>query len=375
MAAARIVLLAALLSACIGSRGELGGGEAIVFVAMPVSGVQANAGQTALGGVRLAAQEINGSGGLMGQRVVVRTLDDQLDNDVAVANVETVRQALARGERIVGVIGHLNSGQTAAALPLYEKLGVVLITPTSAERSLTHWGYKTFFRVNANDGVQAAADALFLVEKLRAQRVAVIHNDTGYGRGLADSLVEQLQELGASAAIQLEVAEGQNDFSALLPQIRSAEADAIFYAGYEIETPFLRASLVDAGIDLPMLASDGAFLAATIDEAAGAAEGLYVSAFAPSPQSVADLRWIEAYRALEYRDPGAYSVNGYVAMQVLAAGATKANSLQGSAIAEAIRKSEIETLLGPLRFSANGDLVDPHVWIYRVEDNEFRQVE
>ena len=374
MAAARIILLAALLSACIGSRGELGG-EAIVFVAMPVSGVQANAGQTALGGVRLAAQEINGSGGLMGQRVVVRTLDDQLDNDVAVANVETVRQALARGERIVGVIGHLNSGQTAAALPLYEKLGVVLITPTSAERSLTHWGYKTFFRVNANDGVQAAADAFFLVEKLRAQRVAVIHNDTGYGRGLADSLVEQLQELGASAAIQLEVAEGQNDFSALLPQIRNAEADAIFYAGYEIEAPYLRASLVDAGIDLPMLASDGAFLAATIDEAAGAAEGLYVSAFAPSPQRVADLRWIEAYRALEDRDPGAYSVNGYVAMQVLAAGATKANSLQGSAVAEAIRKSEIETLLGPLRFSANGDLVDPQVWIYRVEDNEFRQVE
>ena len=375
MAAARFVLLATLLSACIGSRGEPDGGEAIVFVAMPVSGVQANAGQTALGGVRLAAEEINGSGGLMGQRVVVRTLDDQLDNDVAVANVETVRQALDRGERIVGVIGHLNSGQTAAALPLYEKLGVVLITPTSAERSLTHWGYKTFFRVNANDGVQAAADALFLVEKLRAQRVAVIHNDTGYGRGLADSLVEQLQELGASAAIQLEVAEGQNDFSALLSQIQSAEADAIFYAGYEIEAPYLRASLVDAGIDLPMLASDGAFLAATIDEAAGAAEGLYVSAFAPSPQRVADLRWIEAYRALEYRDPGVYSVNGYVAMQVLAAGATKANSLQGSAIAEAIRKSEIETLLGPLHFSANGDLVDPQVWIYRVEENEFRQVE
>ncbi len=67
-----------------------------------------------------------------------------------------------------------------------------------------------------------------------------------------------------------------------------------------------------------MLASDGAFLAATIDESNGAAEGMYVSAFAPSPRTVGDSRWFEAYQAVEYRNPDTYSVNGYVAMQAMA---------------------------------------------------------
>ncbi len=374
--ATALIIFAVLLSACGGNRGRATfGDEAIVYVAMPLSGFQANGGQTVLGGVRLAAEEINRSGGLLGYRLGVRPLDDESDSAVAVANVEEVRQALDRGERVVGIIGHLNSGQTSATLPLYEKMGVVLITPTASEQSLTHRGYTKFFRVNANDGVQAAVDALFLVERMNAQRVAVVHNDTDYGRGLAASLVENLQKLGASTAIQLEVAEGQSDYADLLPQIQNSAADALFYAGYEIEAPYLRASLVEAGIDLPMLASDGAFLAATIDEAAGAAEGMYVSAFAPSPQNAADTRWIEAYQAVEYRDPDTYSINGYVAMQVLAEGARKANSFQGDDIAHAMRKNEIETLLGALRFSANGDLIDPQIWIYRVEENEFQQVQ
>lgn len=376
MVAAILILVVLLLSACGGNgSAEPSGGDAIVYVAMPVSGFQANGGQTVLGGVRLATEEINRSGGLLGYRLVVRSLDDESDSEVAVANVEEVRQALNRGERVVGIIGHLNSGQTSATLPLYEEMGILLITPTASEQSLTQRGYTRFFRVNANDGVQAAVDARFLVEQMNAQNVAVIHNDTEYGRGLAASLVENLQRLGASEALRVEVAEGQSDYTDLLPQLQNATADALFYAGYEIEAPYLRASLVDAGIDLPMLASDGAFLAATIDEAAGTAEGMYVSAFAPSPQNAADARWIEAYQAVEYRDPDTYSINGYVAMQVLAAAARQANSLQGDDIAQTMRENEIETLLGPLRFDANGDLIDPQIWIYRVEGNEFLQVE
>ncbi len=370
---ALIALVIGLLAGCGGntapSRGEL-----VVYVAVPLSGFQANGGQTVLGGVRLAAEEINRQGGLLGYRVVVRPLDDESDSQVAVDNVALIRQAMDRGDRVVGVIGHLNSGQTEATLPLYQELGLLVITPTASEQSLTRQGYTHFFRVNAHDGVQAQVDARFLVEEMGANRVAVIHNDTGYGRGLADSLVQELTQLGATVVFRAEVAEGQSDFQELLPQIRAADPDAIFYAGYEIEAPYLRASLVEAGLDLPMLASDGAFLAATIDEARGTAEGMYVSAFAPSPQNVADARWIEAYQAVEYRDPDTYSVNGYVAMQVLAEGIRRANTPDPQAVAQALRENEIPTLLGPLRFDANGDLVNPRIWIYRVENDEFRQV-
>jgi len=370
-----VIILSLLLTACGGGQSEPTKGDAIVFVAVPLSGFQANGGQTILGGVRLAAAEINRSGGLLGYRVVVRPLDDESDSEVAVSQADQVQSALDQGERVLGVIGHLNSGQTLAAMEKYKAMPVVVITPTASEQSLTERGYTNFFRVNANDSVQAAVDAEFLVSQLNASQVAVVHNDTEYGKGLAASLIQELQKRSADVAVTLEVAEGQSRYTDEVTAIQNADADAIFYAGYEIEAPYLRAELVEAGVTLPMLASDGAFLAATIDESNGTAEGMYVSAFAPSPQSVADSSWIEAYQAVEYRNPDTYSVNGYVAMQVLADGVRQADALNASQVADAIRNNALETLLKAMRFENDGDLVDPQIWIYQVVDGEFQQVQ
>jgi branched-chain amino acid transport system substrate-binding protein len=370
------ILVALFLAACGGSGAKAPTrGDVLVFVAVPLSGFQANGGQTVLGGVRLAAAEINNSGGLNGYRVVVQPLDDESDSDVALAQVDEIRSALQGGQEVLGVIGHLNSGQTLAAMTLYADMDLVVITPTASEQSLTQKGYTNFFRVNANDAVQAAVDARFLVEQLSARRVAVIYNNTEYGQGLAASLSSELVDLGAEVVTNLEVEEGQGEYAAEVKQIQGAAPDAIFYAGYEIEAPYLRAQLVRAGVSLPMLCSDGAFLAATIDEADGTAEGMYVSAFAPSPRAVGDKAWFEAYQAVEYRNPDTYSVNGYVAMQVLAQGATLAKSIGADSIADALRQNPIPTLLDELRFGSNGDLVDPQIWIYQVADSEFQQID
>jgi len=369
-----VLVVSLLLASC--SRGQTPTrGDVIVFVAVPLSGFMANGGQTVLGGVRLATEEVNRSGGLLGYRVVVRPLDDEADSDVAVAQVEQVRQAISQGEQVIAVIGHLNSGQTLATMELYKDMDLVVITPTSSEQSLTERGYDNFFRVNANDAVQAAVDARFLAEELGARRVAVIFNDTEYGRGLAASLIQELAQRGAETVLQLEVKEGQGRYESEVAETIRAEPDAIFYAGYEIEAPYLRAALVEAGVDVPMLASDGAFLGATIDEAAGAAEEMYVSAFAPSPRNVADARWLEAYQAVEYRNPDTYSVNGYVAMQVLAEGVRQAGSLGAAVVADALRQNSLTTLLDDLRYQPNGDLVDPQIWIYQVVGGEFQQIE
>ncbi|MFN2204207.1 MAG: branched-chain amino acid ABC transporter substrate-binding protein [Caldilineaceae bacterium] len=350
-------------------------GDVLVYVAVPLSGFQANGGQTVLGGVRLAAEQINRAGGLDGYNVSVVPLDDESDSDVAVANVSVIQDALRQGNRVLAVIGHLNSGQTLAAMDLYKDMPLVVITPTASEQSLTERGYTNFFRVNANDSVQAVVDAEFLADRLQAKRVAVLHNDTEYGRGLANSLVQELAKRNVDVPLTLEVAEGQSRYADEVSAVREAGADAIFYAGYEIETPYLRAELVEAGIDAPMLASDGAFLAATIDEAAGTADGMYVSAFAPSPRQVADDQWFEAYQAVEYRNPDTYSVNGYVAMQVLAEGVRKAGSLDAAKVADALHGASVDTILDSLRFQDNGDLENAQIWIYQVVDNEFQQVQ
>lgn len=370
-----ILLLVAVAAAACGRGGAPDRGDVVVYVAVPLSGFQANGGQTILGGVRLAAAEINNAGGLMGYRIVVRPLDDESDSDVAVERTEEIRQAIDGGERVLAVIGHLNSGQTLAAMEIYKNLPLVVISATASEQSLTERNYDNFFRVNANDSVQAKVSADFLADRLRATSVAVLHNDTEYGRGLAASLVEGLRARGVTVAMQAEVTEGQSTYTAEVARIRETAPDAVFYAGYEIEAPYLRAAMVESAIDLPMLASDGAFLAATIDEANGTAEGMYVSAFAPSPRNAADSKWVEAYQAVEYRNPDTYSVNGYVAMQVLAEAVRKANSLDRTAIANSLRGNSFDSLLDTLRFEQNGDLVDPKIWIYQVVNDEFEQVE
>mgnify|MGYP001814611652 FL=1 len=260
-------------------------------------------------------------------------------------------------------------------MEVYQNLPVVVITPTSSEVSLTQAGYRNFFRVNANDATQARVDAEFLVNNLGATKVAIIHNDDPYGQGLGQLMASELESLGAEAVLSLQVGVEQSTFPDEIPQILAAQPDAVFYAGYEIEAPYLRIELVEAGLTAPFLASDGAFLAATIDEAGNAAEGMYVSAFGPRPQAAVDEAWIKAYQAVEYRNPDTYSINGYSALEVLAEGVRQAKTFDAAQVAGAIRDlAGLETPLGTLSFTADGDLQDQKVYVFQVQAGDWVQV-
>jgi branched-chain amino acid transport system substrate-binding protein len=376
-----VVLLAIaslLLTAC---GAKTGGtptkGEVIVYVAVPLTGFQANAGQTVRDGVRLAAAEMNQSGGLLGYKVVVRPLDDQSDDQTAVENVAKIQEAIQNGDKVIGVIGHLNSGQTEAAMEQYSRMSLVVITPTASEVSLTTKGYSNFFRVNANDAIQADAIAHFLAQQIQAKAVAVVFNDSTYGVGLGKAVADDLTKQGIKVVLNLKIKEGQSEFTTEIPQIKNSGADAIFYAGYEIDTPYLRDSLVTNGVTIPMIASDGAFLSTTIDEAGDSANGLYVTSFAPSPKAIASVAWTEAYQAVTNRNPDTYSINGYTAMSVLGSAVRKANSLDAAKVESVLHSgAEFDTLMGKLNFQANGDLLNgAKIWVYQVKQNEFSQVD
>jgi branched-chain amino acid transport system substrate-binding protein len=369
-----LVTCSLLLTAC-GAPKEPTKGEVIVYVAAPLSGFQANAGQTVLGGARLAAEQINRAGGLQGYKVTIVEMDDESDSDVAVDIAGQIQADVGQGKTVLGVIGHLNSGQTLAAMEIYKDLSLVVITPTASEVSLTQKGYRNFFRVNANDNTQARVDAEFLVNNLGAKRVAVIFNDDPYGQGLGQLIAGELQSLGAEVVLSLQVGVEQSTFPDEIPQIVAAQPDAIFYGGYEVEAPYLRLELVEAGMAVPFLASDGAFLAATIDEAGTAAEGMYVSAFGPRPKAAVDDAWIKEYQAVEYRNPDTYSINGYSALQVLAEGAEKARSFDADQVAAAIRGlAGIETPMGELSYNAEGDLTSQKIYIFQVQAGDWGQV-
>lgn len=371
----KLALLCALLfliAACGPPRPK---GEVIVYVAAPLSGFQANGGQTVVGGVRLMAAQLNKAGGLLGYTVNVVGIDDESDSDVAMEVAEQIKADLQTGKKVIGVVGHYNSGQTLAAMEIYKDLPLIIITPTASEISITQKGYTNFFRVNANDTVQARVDAEFLVNTLGTRRVAVVYNDDPYGIGLGKLMTENLRSLGAEVAIELQVAVEQSSFTEEVTRIAEANPEAIFYGGYEIEAPYLRADLFEAGVTVPFLASDGAFLSDTIDEAAGTAEGIYISAFGPTPTQAVDRGWIKEYQEVEYRNPDTYSINGYSAMAVLAEGIKKAGTLDDPAgIAEAIRGLDFDTPIGHIAYDAQGDLRDPQIYIFQVQGEEFVQV-
>ena len=369
----RLLLVACfmLLAACGSPKPK---GEVVIYVAAPLSGFQANGGQTVLGGAKLMAEQLNKAGGLLGYQVKVVGIDDESDSDVAVGVAQQIKEALGRGDRIVGLIGHYNSGQTLAAMEIYQGLPIVIITPTASEVSITQRGYRNFFRVNANDATQARVDAEFLVNTLGAHRVAVVYNDDPYGQGLGALIADNLHKLGAQVPVELQVAVEQPSFAEEVKRIAAVNPDAIFYGGYEVEAPYLRAELVEAGITVPFLASDGAFLSATIDESGGAAEGIYVSAFAPSPEAVVDKQWIKAYQEVDYRNPDTYSINGYSAMQVLAEGVKKAQSLDAAKVAQAIRQLDFDTLVGHISYDAGGDLKEQSIYIFQVQGGAFVQI-
>lgn len=368
-----LLLLTIVFAAC--TSGAPTKGEVIVYVAGPLSGFQANTGQTVAGGVRLMAEQLNRSGGLLGYKVKVISLDDEADSDVAVAVAEQIKEAVARGDRVIGVIGHPNSGQTAAAMGIYKDLQLIVITPTASEVALTKQGYRNFFRVNAANDLQAKIGADYLVNKLGAKKVAVIYNDDAYGIDLGKLVAQELVALGATVPLTAQVAIEQNRFPDEVAKIKTAGVDAVYYAGYEVECPYLRADLRDAGLaGLTFMASDGCFLAATIDNSDGAAEGMYVTGFAPSPKTAVDQTWVQAYQAVEYRNPDTYSINGYSAMQVLAEGVKKANGLSAAKVADAIRKLDVKTPLGAVQFQDNGDLRTAQIYIFQVKAGQFTQV-
>jgi branched-chain amino acid transport system substrate-binding protein len=367
------LILVTVLAAC--ASGAPTKGDLIVYVAGPLSGFQANTGQTVAGGVRLMAEQLNRSGGLLGYKVKVVALDDEADSGVAASVAAQIKDAVDRGDKVIGVIGHPNSGQTAAAMDVYKDLAIIVITPTASEVALTQQGYRNFFRVNAANDLQAKTGADYLFNKLGAKKVAVLYNDDPYGVDLGKLVAADLTQLGAQVPLSLQVKVEQNRFPSEVAKIKDAGVDAIYYAGYEVECPYLRADLRDAGLDkLTFMASDGCFLAATIDNSDGAAEGMYVTGFAPSPKTAVDQAWVQGYQAVEYRNPDTYSVNGYSAMQVLAEGVKKAGSLNAAQIADAIRKLDLKTPLGAVQYQDNGDLRAAQIYIFQVKGGQFGQV-
>ncbi len=345
-----------ILAGC--SKGE----ETIrIGVAGPMTGPDAKMGADMRNGVSLAAEEWNGRGGLFGKKIVVVADDDQSDPKQAVA----VANKLVN-EGVTGVIGHFNSSCSIPASDVYNRAGIPMITPASTNPLLTGRGYKGIFRVCGTDDQQGRVAADFVRTRLRAKRVAVIHDKTTYGQGLADFF---RSHIGGYAEIVYYggITRGDKDFKTVLTSVKQASPDLLYFGGIYADAGLIVKQAREISFTTPLMSGDGVIDTKFVEIAGEkAAEGTFLT-FGPSPREngqAGDV--IKKYRE-KFGEPGPYSLYAYDAAQVLLTALKAASVPDGRAVADKIHSMEFPGSHGIIRFASNGDVAHaPYVvWITR----------
>lgn len=330
-----------------------------IGVAGPMTGDQAKMGMDFKNGVMLAVSEWNEKGGVLGKKIEAVIEDDQHDPKQAVS----IANKLVN-DGVVGVIGHFNSSCSIPASDVYDRAGIPIITPGSTNPQLTEKGYKGVSRVCGRDDQQGKVGADFVRDYLKLKTVAILHDKTTYGQGLAD---EFQRHLGSTVAVVYygSIVQGDKDFKTVLTAVKAKNPELIFFGGIYPEAGLLIKQARELGLNAPFMSGDG-----TIDpkfiEIAGpaAAEGTFLT-FSPDPKNIPSAKgFIEKYRA-KFGEIGPYSIYAYDSANILLQAIQAAGSTEGKAIIDKLHSMEFDVALGKIRFDAKGDVTkSPYVvWI------------
>jgi branched-chain amino acid transport system substrate-binding protein len=240
-------------------------------VSSALAGGYAVYGQDMLNGVDLAIQDY---GTLEGWEVISEGGDDGCEGAPAV----TVAEQFAADPDVLGVIGPMCSGSVYPASDIYADHNVIMITPSSTAVIITARGYLNLFRLVANDGLQAKVTSDFLTEDLGLTKLAVLHDQSLYGEGVAQAVNDEFESAGGTVTAFEGITRGDTDYSAVISGVLSAEPEAIYYGGMDAEGALLVNQAVAAGFDGVFFGPDGIKSKPTfIDASGGAADGAYAT--------------------------------------------------------------------------------------------------
>jgi len=341
-------------------------GEIIkIGVAAPMTGDQAKIGTDLRNGVTLAVEEWNAKGGVLGKKIEVVAVDDQHDPKQAVS----VANKLVN-ERVAGVVGHFNSSCSIPSSDVYNRGGVPMISPGSTNPQLTEKGYRGVFRVCGRDDQQGKVGAEFVINKLNLKRIAVIHDKTTYGQGLADEF-RKFVKGKVEIVYYGGIIQGDKDFKTVLTSVKEKNPQLIYFGGIYPEAGLLVKQARELGMTVPLMSGDG-----TIDpkfiEIAGvkAAEGTYLT-FSPDTRQILTAKsFLENYEK-KYGEIGPYSVYAYDAANILLAAVREAGNSEGKAVMDKLHSMEFSGALGKIQFDEKGDVtVSPYV-VWVTKDGNF----
>ncbi len=357
-------LLSAVALSAMVAFGGTAWADIIVGVAGPLTGPNAAFGAQLQKGAEQAAADINAAGGINGEQIKVVLGDDVSDpkQGVSVAN-----KFVADGVKFV--VGHFNSGVSIPASEVYAENGIVQVTPASTNPAYTERGLWNTFRTCGRDDQQGAVAGAYIAANFKDAKVAVIHDKTPYGKGLADETKKSLNGAGVTEAVYEGINPGDKDFGALIAKMKDAGVSMVYYGGLHTEFGLLERQAADQGLKATFMSGDG-IVSNELASIAGDAVNGTLMTFAPDPRkNPAAKELVEKFRAAGF-EPEAYTLYSYAALQVIAEAAKAAGSTDGQAVAEAIKaKGPFATAIGELGFDSKGDITRPDYVMYTWQKN------
>ncbi|MDY7578080.1 branched-chain amino acid ABC transporter substrate-binding protein [Herbaspirillum sp. RTI4] len=332
----------------------------------PISGPNAHMGKDNENGARMAIEELNQKGFTVGGKKI--KLDLQAEDDASDPKQATAVATKLVDAKVAAVIGHLNSGTTIPASKIYSDAGIPQISPSATNPKYTQQGFKTAFRVVANDAQLGSVLGKYAVKNLKGKNIAVIDDRTAYGQGVAEEFAKGAKAAGATIVSKQYTNDKATDFNAILTSIKSKKPDVIFFGGMDaVGGPMLR-QMKQLGIDAKFMGGDGICTGSLASLAGdGLRDDQVVCAEAggvPEAGKKAMEDFKVSYKKRFGIDVVYNAAYAYDATMVVAEAMKKANSTVPAKFLPEIAKTHYKGITGMIAFDAKGDIKDGSLTLY-----------
>lgn len=348
--------LAALIAAAPAARAEI-----VLGLMAPLTGPLAAVGAQVKNGAETAIEEINKKGGINGEQISLQVADDAGEPK---QGVSAANQLV--GDGVMFVVGPVTSGVAVPASDVLAENGALMVTPTATAPDLTARGLTTVLRTCGRDDQQAEVAAAYVVDNFKDKKVAILNDKGQYGKGLADAFKATLNAAGIQEVFNDALTPGEKDFSALTTRLKADGVEVIYFGGYYPEAGLLSRQLKDIGVEATLIGGDGLSSTEFATIGGDAANGVIFTNAADALKTE-DSKAAAAALAAKNIPAEAFTLNAYAAVEVLAAGITKAGSTDDAeAVAAALKDgSEIPTAIGKLTYGETGDLTSQSFSLYK----------
>jgi branched-chain amino acid transport system substrate-binding protein len=338
----------------------------------PLTGPQAHIGKDNDNGARLAVEEINAQGLMLGGKKVrfeVVSEDDQADPKTATIVAQKLVDA-----GVKGVIGHLNSGTSIPASKIYHDAGIPQISPSATAIKLTEQGFRSLFRTMTNDRQQGRVLGEYAARKM-GKRVAIIDDRTQYGQGLADEVDKAVRAAGGTVVAREFTHDKAHDFLAILTSIKGKNPDVIMYAGMDPQGAPLSRQMQQIGLKARLLGGDGLQTAQFIQLAGAAAEGVTASSPGlPLDNMPGGKAFKEKYTS-RYGRIEIYAPYAYDAARAMIEAMKRADSSEPARYVPELAKLSMPGVSGVIAFDDKGDVKGGAITLYRVTGGKWEVLE